>query len=209
MTLRGIFLIGSAALAGITASVLWIDLPLARFFAGFGLWHAVFTSAPVKLPVMTILAAVGPLVGLSFLVAGRKLPRWAEAAMLAGIAMLVSQWLTHDLLKPAFGRVVPSIYLETGRHGFYWFHGGLSYGSFPSGHSVEAAAMLAVASAYYPRGQWAYGAMMALLALALMLGQWHYLGDILAGATVGSIIAVGTMSAWRRALSGAAMFSNE
>ena len=175
MPLRHLFLASIATLAGIAVSVLWIDRPLARFLSGFHLGQAVFTSSPVTLPVMIVLAYAGLLLGLGYLIAGRKQPKWVEAAMLAGIAVLVGQWLAHGLLKPLFGRTVPSIYLQTGLHGFHWFHRGRSFGSFPSGHATEAAALLSVVWAFYPRWRWAYGVTMALVAGALMLGQWHYL----------------------------------
>ena len=41
--------------------------------------------------------------------------------------------------------------------------------------------------------------LMGLLALALMLGQWHYLGDIFAGTLVGCAAGAATMAIWRLA----------
>ncbi|WP_146010343.1 phosphatase PAP2 family protein [Acidimangrovimonas sediminis] len=194
---RALFVI-PVALVGIVVSILWIDHPLARFFARFHVGHAVFTSSPVTLPVMSVLALAGLLLGVGYLVAGKTLPRWIEATMLAGFAVLAGQLLAHELLKPIFGRPVPSDYLTTGHHGFHWFHRGLRFGSFPSGHSVQASAMLSVAWAYYPRWRWLCATLMSLLAVALMLGQWHYLSDIIAGTTVGSLVGIATMAAWRR-----------
>lgn len=198
MTLRRVLLMNLAVLAGIAVAVLWVDRPLAHFMAQFHFGHAVFTNSAVKLPVMTALAIAGLLLGLGYLVARRRLPRWVEAAMLAGVAVLAGQLLTHELLKPVFGRVVPDIYLRTGHHGFHWFHRSLSLGSFPSGHATEAGALLSVAWAFYPRWRWVYGGLMALLALGLMLGQWHYLGDIIAGTAVGTAVAAVVLRAWRR-----------
>lgn len=198
MTVRRFFPIGFAVLASILVCILWLDRPLARFMAEFHLGYALFTSAPVKTPVMVALALAGALLGLGYLIAGRKQPKWVEAAMLAGIAVLAGQWLTHELLKPLFGRLVPSVYITSGRYGFHWFHHGYRVGAFPSGHSTEAAAMLSVAWMYYPRWRWAYVAMMACLALALMLGQWHYLSDIIAGTALGILLATAAMLLWRR-----------
>jgi membrane-associated phospholipid phosphatase len=199
MTLRRLLAASLALIAATLASVLWIDRPLARLLAEFGLGRAVFTSSPVTAPVMIVLAYAGLLLGLGFLITGRKLPKCVEAAMLAGTALLLGLWLTHELLKPLFGRSLPSHYLRTGRYGFHWFHGGMAFGSFPSGHSTQAAAMLSVFWMFYPRWRWLYALLMGLLALALMLGQWHYLGDIFAGTLVGCAAGAATMAIWRLA----------
>lgn len=197
MALRRAILSSLAVLAGIGVSILWIDRPLAQALAEFGFGHAAFSGRLVRLPVMIALAYGGVALGAAFLILGRRLPRWAEAAMLAGIALLVALWLTHDLLKPLFGRTVPNLYLQSGRYAFLWFHRGSDYGSFPSGHATQAAALLAVVWAFYPRWRWVCGGAMAVLAAALMLGRWHYLSDVLAGGMVGAAVAGAVMVLWR------------
>ncbi len=184
-------------------SVLWIDRPLALFFAQFHLGHAVFTNPSLTLPVMIVIAWAGVLTGAEFLVARRPMPRWIEAGMLAGIALLASLWLTHEVLKPIFGRSVPSLLIQRGQYGFHWFHHGHPFGSFPSGHTDQAAAILTVAWLYFPRWRWVYLGLLGLLALALMLGQWHFLGDILAGAMVGAGAGALAVRLWRVARGGA------
>lgn len=192
-------LLGCLGLAGaIVVSILWIDRPLARAFAVFRLGHEVFSSSTVTQPVMLALAYAGLALGLGFLATGRRLPRWVEAAMLAGIALLAGLWLTHEVLKPIFGRTLPSYYLRTGRHGFHWFQGS-ARGAFPSGHSVQASAMLTVLWVYYPRWRWLCIVAMAVLAVALMLGQWHYLSDIMAGTGVGVATASAAIGLWHAA----------
>lgn len=198
MTLRRVLLTSLLLLATVPFTILYIDHPLARFFSGFDTGHAVFTSSPLTLPVMPALAVFGIVLGVGHLVLGRKPPEWVEAWMLAGIAVLAGQFLAHEVFKPIFGRIVPSIYLETGQHGFHWFRHASGFGAFPSGHSTEAAALLSIAWAYYPRWRWAFAGLMAVLALALMLGQWHFLSDILAGTAVGILVGAATLWAWRR-----------
>lgn len=188
-----------ALLAGIVACIAWIDRPLARFMADFALGHVLVTTPAVRLPVMIALAAAGVLAGAAFLLAGRRLPKWIEAAMLAGIAALLALWLTHDLLKPLFGRIVPVDYLKSGRYAFHWFHSSGGYDSFPSGHAARAAAILTVLWVYFPRGRWLYAGAMATLTVALMMGRWHFLSDVLAGGLVGVALGGGTMALWRKA----------
>ena len=197
MTPRRMILGCLALLVGIVVSVLWIDRPLAEGLAKFGLGLDLFSSDPVKWPVMIYLGYVGVALGAGYVIAGWHRPRWVEAAMLAGLALLLGNLLTHDLLKPIFGRTVPSEYLRTGRHGFHWFHGGSRFEAFPSGHSTQAMAMLSVVWAFYPRLRWLCAVLMAVLAMALMLGQWHFLGDILAGSCVGAMAGVVVLAVWR------------
>lgn len=189
---------GIVILAGILVSICWIDRPLARFMAQFHRGHAVFTNPTFELPVMTVVAVIWLCLGLGCRFLWKKRWRWLDAAMLAGCAVLAGQFLTHEAIKPIFGRIVPNVYLTTGQYGFEWFHRGVRFGSFPSGHSTEAAAMLSVAWVYYPRWRWLYGTAMIALALALVLGQWHYLSDILAGTVLGVLIGSATVLAGRR-----------
>ena len=187
-----------AVLAGICASVLWIDQPLARGLAKLGAAHAVFTASPVRLPVMIVFAYVSVAIGLGHILIGRRLPKAVLATMLAGIALLISLWLTHEVLKPLFGRTIPSVYLRTGHSGFHWLHRGVKYASFPSGHATQAGAILSVFWALYPRGRPLYALAMLALAFALMLGEWHYLGDILAGGLVGAVTGTLLLFLWRK-----------
>ncbi|MFC2968319.1 phosphatase PAP2 family protein [Acidimangrovimonas pyrenivorans] len=188
-----------AVLAVIVACIAWIDRPLARFMGAFALGHALFNNAAVRLPVMSTLAVAGVLAGAAFLIAGRRLPKWVEAAMLAGIAALLALWLTHDLLKPFFGRIVPIDYLKSGRYAFRWFSSNSGNDSFPSGHAARAAAILTVLWVYFPRGRWLYAGAMAVLTVGLMMGRWHFLSDVLAGGLVGVALGGGTMALWRKA----------
>lgn len=196
MTLPRGLLASVAMLVAIVASVRFVDLPLARALAEAHLAHAWLTGDTVKLPVLVVLAYVALLVGAAHLVARRPLPLWAVAGMLAGLALVLSLALVEDVLKPIFGRTVPSVMLRAGHGGFHWFHSGGALQSFPSGHTDQAAAIVAVLWQFYPRGRWLYVAALAVLALALMLGEWHFLGDILAGGFVGTWAGVLVTQVW-------------
>lgn len=178
---------------GIVVSVTWIDLPLARFFAGFQSAGHVLRDPHVKIPVLFVLACLGVAAGAAYRLLGRRPPRPVEAAMFAGIAMLISMTLTEEILKPIFSRPQPIDYLLHGETGFHWLHWNYGRNSFPSGHATQASALLAVAWAYYPRLRWVYAGAFAALSLALMVGEWHFLGDILAGGLVGSGAAALTL----------------
>lgn len=196
MTLsRALGLVGLVLIA-IVVAVRWIDLPLARELAQFDLARALFRSKPLGLPILPGLSLAVLVLGLVVLVTGRPLPRWLVAGSLAAVALLSSLYVTEEFLKPVFGRVIPSVALRGHVSGFHWLRSGSPYQSFPSGHSVQAASVVAVMWGFYPRlRRWMLAAC-AVLAAALMLGEWHYLGDILAGGLVGTLAGAGVVGIW-------------
>lgn len=195
-TLQRGFLFSLFMLVAITLSVRFIDRPLAEALAETHLARAWLVGPEVQWPVLEVLSYAALVIGVAHLVVGRPLPRWTVAGMLAGLALVVSLALVENVLKPIFGRTVPSVLLKSGRGGFHWFRYGGALQSFPSGHSDQAAAILTVLWHYYPRGRWLYIAAVVLLAIALMLGEWHFLGDIVAGCLVGVWVGVIVQQGW-------------
>jgi membrane-associated phospholipid phosphatase len=181
----------------IVVSIRYIDRPLARLTAEFHLFQALLNRAPVELPAMIALACLAVLLGGSYLAAGKRLPKWLVAGMLAGFALLWSLCLTEFLLKPLFGRTLPTAYLQNGQYGFHWFHLGNAFGSFPSGHADQATAILSVLWVFYPRWRWGYAGALVLGAFALVLGEWHFLSDIIAGSFIGTVSGVLMMQIWK------------
>ena len=183
---------------GMVAMVLlcigYVDRPLARILGAHSPFHHFLTAPSLNAPILIVLAAAALMLALGYRALGQPFPRWMVAATIAGLALMLSVTLTELVLKPVFGRTLPSAYLHGGEYGFHWFHPGRQFGSFPSGHSDQVAAILAVFWAFYPRWRWLYAAVFLLLSLALMAGQWHFLSDIIAGAYVG--VAAGAVTMW-------------
>ena len=61
--------------------------------------------------------------------------------------------------------------------------------SFPSGHATSVFAVATVFAAYYPRLRWPLYGLAAAVALGRVYLERHYVSDILAGATIGTIVA--------------------
>lgn len=191
------WLIAALAVSSLVlVSVYFVDRPLAQAMAQFDFFQALLARAPVGFPLMKLLAGVAVLVGASYLAAGKAMPKWVEAGMLVGVALVLSLCLTEFVLKPVFGRMHPFDYLQSGQYGFYWFHTGDMFGSFPSGHTDQATSIVSVLWVFYPRGRWFYLGFLTLLASALMIGEWHFLSDIIAGGFIGTAAGVLTMRAW-------------
>lgn len=110
--------------------------------------------------------------------------RIASAILIAGI-------LTHEL-KEVFGRTWPETwinnnpsYFGNGAYGFFPFHGGGGYASFPSGHTTVVSAFAAALWFMWPSVRWIGIAAVLAVAAGLLGADYHWLSDIIAGGTVG------------------------
>jgi membrane-associated phospholipid phosphatase len=189
--------IALAVLVVVAVCIRYIDPPLAHLAARLHFIQAILAAAPVGLPVLDTLSALAVLLGAGYLATGKPLPKWLTAAMLAGLALVCSVCLIEFVLKPVFGRAVPPLYLRYGDYGFHWFHRSVEFGAFPSGHADQAMSIVAVLWVYYPRWRWVYVGAFLLLAGALIVGEWHYLSDIVAGGFIGTVAGVLMMHIWR------------
>lgn len=62
-------------------------------------------------------------------------------------------------------------------------------GSFPSGHAARIVGFLGVFWAAFPRGRWVCVLLGAPMALSLVAMNYHFVGDVTAGAVLGGIVA--------------------
>ena len=129
-------------------------------------------------------AVVPVLIAVALLLARR----W-RAAIFALLAFIVSAGLVQAL-KQLFGRARPEDMLVLS-----------DYGSFPSGHTANAATIAAVAVLLFPRVWTAILAALWLLGMALSrtLLSVHWLSDTVGGAMVGvaaSLLLAALMLRW-------------
>jgi membrane-associated phospholipid phosphatase len=178
-------------------SIHFVDRPLARLLARFHMYQGVLVSPQVHIPVLIVLASFAVLLGARSLSARERFPKWAVAAVLAGLALAWSLCLTEFVLKPLFGRAFPSDYLQYGQYAFLWFQYSDAYRSFPSGHADQAMAIASVLWGFYPRWRWIYVVALAGLAGALLLGEWHFLSDLVAGGFIGAAAGALMMQIWK------------
>jgi undecaprenyl-diphosphatase len=65
--------------------------------------------------------------------------------------------------------------------------------SFPSGHTLHAVAFSVVAIAFYPMLAWLLVPFTLLVAISRVVLGLHYPSDVLAGAALGALIALGAL----------------
>ena len=97
------------------------------------------------------------------------------------------------LFKYAFGRISTRFWLLYPRsHEFHWLHGTGNFTGFPSGHMAVFTALVAALWVYYPRHRTVYLFSLAALALALIVTNYHFISDIIAGAYTGLFVHAAT-----------------
>jgi membrane-associated phospholipid phosphatase len=111
-------------------------------------------------------------------------------------SVLVSKGV-KDMLKPVFGRYWPETwtqnnpsFIHSQAYGFNWFHGGSWYASFPSGHTTAAWAAAVAIALCWPRLRPLAACIGAAVPLGLLLCNYHFFSDVVAGMLLGTSIAV-------------------
>ncbi len=202
---RSLWLLSPLAL--IFASILWIDRDLSTWAhdhtVGFGDldFTASYRGNEIPVTLATLLIAPAEIVSMIYLPCAvvlalfwryrSPLPRYAWVMLTACITTCVTL-AVKERLKWVFGRSWPESWTGTnpswirdGAFGFHYFHSGLDYESFPSGHTAAVAAFLMPFWQYYPRCRPIVIAMIGSVAVGLILGNYHFLSDVLAGAYLG------------------------
>ncbi|HEX3729785.1 MAG TPA: phosphatase PAP2 family protein [Opitutaceae bacterium] len=109
----------------------------------------------------------------------------------------------REILGIICGRTWPETFIgnpswiRDGAYGFHFLHGGEGWDSFPSGHTAATAAFAAALWHQAPRLRILWLGIVLLVAGGLYCADYHFLGDICAGATVGILSAQGVLALFR------------
>ena len=147
--------------------------------------------------------ALRPLSALVFVVlaiaasAGWR-PRFRGRIALALCLSVFASLVISSIAKEAFGRTWPESWLGSnpswirdGVYGFFPFHGGDGWGSFPSGHTSVVTAPATILWLVWPELRLAGAAIVAVAVVGLIGGNYHFVSDIIGGLFLGLAIGVG------------------
>jgi membrane-associated phospholipid phosphatase len=183
----------------------WFDRPIALFMHRPGQrspdgWWKMLTHIPNPLIPVAIAAFV--MLGLRALMT-RSLPGYQAAAFLCSTSVIVTEVL-KERLKFMFGRSWPESwmgnnpsFIRDGLYEFRFMQGGGAFNAFPSGHMATSCAVLAVLWLWYPRFRPLYLIAGLGVGAGLVGANFHFLGDVIAGAFVGGSIGWLATAAWR------------
>jgi membrane-associated phospholipid phosphatase len=141
------------------------------------------TWSPLILTMLAVRRAWGPL------------KRWQKVLLIACASLIVTDQF-RVCLGDVFGRYWPETWFHdnpsligNGTYGFHPFQRGDDLGSFPSGHAARILSFVVVWFMAVPRSR-ATGAVVSLaMLLSLVLMNYHFVSDVIAGAFLGAIIA--------------------
>lgn len=112
-----------------------------------------------------------------------------------GITAIITTEINSGL-KIIFGRYWPTTWYKNNpslifshAYGFHYFHWGVDYESFPSGHTAVIFAFTTVIWSVYPKWRWLCLILNALVIIGLIGLDYHFVSDVIAGAFLGGIIA--------------------
>jgi membrane-associated phospholipid phosphatase len=161
-----------------------IDVPTALRF-----WNAGRFLSPLNegFGVTVILSAESAVI--LFMVLARlargHIPVFGETLAIACLASMCAYVINDHVLKVFFGVPNPTDVIHGVRHSFNLWMGSES-SSFPSGHMALAGAFAGVFMRLYKASIWPLSALLLLAAVILLVGDWHFLSDIIAGAFLGT-----------------------
>ncbi len=184
-----------AAVIAILAAVYFVDAPLARFVYTLP-WSGALRTPALGLPALVALSCVPVLAGAVQVAKRHPLRNLMQVSVIASFSLTWSVCIDEFVLKKLFGRGTPDEFLQAGTDAFHWLQG-TPMSSFPSGHAVQIASVGTVFLMAYPKQRPFWIALMGIGLIALVLGNWHFASDVIAGAAFGGLGGAATMRLWR------------
>lgn len=135
---------------------------------------------------LLVCAGTGLLLGNYFILKKRGIINEnTRFSRLAGYAIPFAYFIKW-IFKLVFGRTGTRAWLENrASDGFHWFHSGSDYSGFPSGHMTVFTALFSAVWLFYPRYRSACIGLSLGLAAAMIITDYHFLSDVIAGAYLG------------------------
>jgi len=130
---------------------------------------------------------------------GKRTAKWAEIPLHCCWSMVWTVTATL-ILKHIFGRISSEIWVAgrtdfqgSGFSGFHLLHGNIGYEAFPSGTASITASIVSVVWMLAPKMRPLVALVMVFFATAVVLVNYHYVSDVVAGAFLGATIGYMTV----------------
>ena len=183
-----------ACAAIVTFLFLRVDVPIALLF-----WNVARALSPSNAAVGSAVILSAESAAVLLMVVARlvrgHISAFGETLVIACLASMCAYVINDHLLKVFFGVPIPIDVMHGARHSFNLWMGSES-SSFPSGHMVLAAAFAGVFMRLYKASIWPLAALLVAAAGLLLVGDWHFLSDIIAGAFLGTSAGILAGEGW-------------
>lgn len=180
--------------AVVTFSFVRLDVPSAVLFWNVGRHLSHMTEGFGADVVLSAESAVLLIMVIARLVRGH-ISTFGETLAIACLASMCAYVVNDHVLKVFFGVPSPTDVIHGARHGFNILMGS-GASSFPSGHMALAGAFSGVIMRLYRVSIWPLSLLLLLAAVLLLVGDWHFLSDIIAGAFLGTSAGILAGEAW-------------
>jgi membrane-associated phospholipid phosphatase len=167
----------------IAIAFVYLDLPIAHRLYGILGPAESLANGFASAILLGIEAAVALALVITRIVRGRLSP-FREAMVLACLTSICAYAINDRTLKVFFGVSSPTAVLHGAQHAFHLLRG-TPDSSFPSGHMVLAGAFAGVFMRLYRSRVWLFFTLLLIGAALLIIGDWHFLSDVIAGTFVG------------------------
>jgi membrane-associated phospholipid phosphatase len=181
----------------LAASISFLDMVIAKYFLG-GMSHigrlgSLFSTSVLIASALSAIALIAAI----RIVRGR-LPESVRLFFLALCVAVICFAGNDFVLKPFFGRPTPyDVFALHADCGFHFFKGD-SHSGFPSGHMMMASAFTAIFGWVNGKTMLALIMLIVILVPLLLMGQWHFLSDIVVGLFIGTTVGLLASELWRR-----------
>jgi membrane-associated phospholipid phosphatase len=212
---RGLKIAGAVLTCAMSVglSVALIDRPAATWLhqhlghERFILFYTTYDNHVLAVGPFTLMAspaeALDPLAAFVFSVlvlaaaAGWRPQRRGRIALALCLSTFASEGI-RGAFKFGFGRTWPESWLgdnpswiHDGVFGFFPFHGGRGWESFPSGHTLDVTSLATVLWFVWPRLRIAWAILPGVVAAGLLGADYHFVSDIIAGLFLGVALGLG------------------
>lgn len=167
----------------VAVAFVFFDVPIAHRVNGILGSAPALASGLASFILLGIEAAVVLVLVIIRITRGHLSP-FREAIALACLTSICAYAINDATLKHLFGVPNPAAVLHGAHHAFHLLNGS-SDSSFPSGHMVLAGAFAGVFMRLYRSSILPFSALLLIAAALLIVGDWHFASDIIAGTFIG------------------------
>jgi membrane-associated phospholipid phosphatase len=178
----------------VAVSFLRMDVPIALYF-----WNVGHLRSPVNVAVGSTVILFAESVVTLFTVVARlvrgHISVFGETLAIACLVSMCAYVVNDHVLKVFFGVPNPAEVVHGAGHSFHFWMGSDNSG-FPSGHMVLAGAFAGVFMRLNKASIPLLSALLLIAAGLLLVGGWHFLSDIIAGAFLGTSAGILAGEGW-------------
>ncbi len=167
----------------VALAFVYADVPIARRVYGLLRTAESLEKGLASAVLLGIEAAVALALVIIRITRGH-LSRFGEATALACLTSICAYAINDSILKLFLGVPNPAAVLHGTQHAFNLLAGS-SNSSFPSGHMVLAGAFAGVFIRLYRTSTLPLSALLLIAAVLLIVGDWHFVSDVIAGTFLG------------------------